>query len=187
VDHDITRRGELVSLRPVTRDDAQFILDLRTDEILGRHLHKTSPELDAQIAWMERYFERQGDWYFIIEETSSGVPVGTVAIYDADARTAAEWGRWIVRPGAMAAPESALLLYCVAFDDLRFDSVYCRTREANSHVVSFHDAVGLERVGTELDDEGEVLVRQRLTKARWDDVRASLERRARAAAEFARR
>src|ERR1039457_4516855 len=47
-------------------------------------------------------------------------------------------GRWILRRGSLAAAESALLVYTIAFEDLALDRVYCRTVSANRAVVSFH-------------------------------------------------
>ena len=98
---------------------------------------------------MRGYFEREGDWYFVIERKSTGQIDGLIAIYDYDPQSkTAEWGRWIVREGASAAVESAVLIYRAAFELIGLDAVYCRTLAVNTPVVSFHDSMGAPRIRT---------------------------------------
>src|SRR5262249_23599995 len=112
--HDLRLDGPAFRLRPVTLDDAELIVALRTDPRLSQYIHRTSPDVGAQRDWLERYFARPDDYYFIVERRRDGVAEGTLGIYDLagapDARRA-EWGRWVLRHGSLAAPESAWLVY----------------------------------------------------------------------------
>ncbi len=139
-------------LRPVAMADAGFILELRSDPVLGRLLHTTSTRLVDQERWLQQYFDREGDYYFVIESRRGRVAQGVVGIYDVHAETRlAEWGRWILKAGSLAAVESAWLVYQCAFEMLQLDAVYCRTNAENTAVISFHDSCGIPRHQTLVD------------------------------------
>ena len=188
--HNVQLRGYAFGLRPVELGDAAFILSLRTDPELSRYINPTSDRLENQENWIRGYFARPNDRYWVISRRHTGVPEGAVAIYDINpVQRQAEWGRWVLKKGSLAAVESALLVYRAAFYMLDLDLIYCRTVSANRSVVSFHTSCGLEtragaglRVqlrGTEYD-----VVEQFLTKARWRLVERKLEERACAAARL---
>lgn len=147
--HELILEGEAFALRPVESSDSEFIVEIRNDPRLRRFINRGAADPEAQQAWLQSYFEREGDYYFMIVDRHTGAPEGTVAIYDVDAvaRTA-EWGRWVLRPGSLAAVESALLTYRVGFERLQLEQIYCRTVAANGPVVAFHDSAGLVRSGT---------------------------------------
>lgn len=178
--HDILIDGDAFSLRPVMPEDSEFIVALRIDKSLSRFIHATSADPAAQRAWIERYFEREGDYYFIIENRVTRTPEGTISIHDADPdRVTAEWGRWILRPQSLASVESVMLVYRVAFARLGLQSIYCRTLAENKKVVSFHTSCGLETVGVvsgafTIDGRPRDAVEQRLTRDGWPAVDAKL-------------
>ena len=98
---DIGLRGHRDGLRPVQRSVAAFIGAVRTEG--GRFLHPGATTVSEQNAWLDSYFARDGDYYFVIDD-ESGAPQGLAAIYDVDVwRGTAEWGRLVVRPGSLAA------------------------------------------------------------------------------------
>lgn len=172
--------GRKFRLRPAELRDAEFIVELRADPERSRYVHRIAPDVAAQKRWMEEYFERWGDYYFIVERRGSAVKEGTVAIYNVDAeKRAAEWGRWIVRAGSGAAVESASLLYRVAFETLALDSVYCRTIAENTTAIEIHRRFGVEQVATladyfELDGRSLEAVEARLSAARWRERQMEL-------------
>jgi RimJ/RimL family protein N-acetyltransferase len=183
VRHDLSLEGRAFRLRPIEPADAAFVLELRTDARAGGRLHPVSGLLEDQVAWIEDYLRRPDDWYWVVERSSDGRPEGTLGLYDLDrTRGAAEWGRWIVRAGSLAAPESALLLYCAAFERLALTEVRCRTVATNGAVLSFHDRAGLERAGVVpgafvLGGSVVDAVEHRLTRDRWPITRDLLEER----------
>ena len=178
--HEFRIEGEAFALRPVELGDSEFIAQLRNDPRLGRFIHAGSRNAREQGAWLQEYFEREGDYYFTIVDQRSGAPEGTVAIYDVDARKdTGEWGRWVLRPGSLAATESTLLLYRVGFDRLNLDTIYCRTVAANEAVVSFHDSAGLVRAGilpahVRLAGKAHDCVEHRATRENWPRIEANL-------------
>jgi len=141
--HDIVMEGAGFRLRPVGDADAPLLLALRTDTDLNRYLHPTPPSLHSQLEWLAAYYERPGDYYFVVERRSDDNAEGVIALYDLDAsRTMMEWGRWILKRQSLAAIESASLIYRCAFERLNLSEVYCRTVAANTQVVAFHDSCG---------------------------------------------
>ena len=147
--HSIRVEGYAFDLRPVELSDAQFIVAIRTAEASRvRYLHPISPDVELQRAWIARYFDRAGDYYWVIERRATRRPEGLIGIYGLDAVTSsAEWGRWILSAASLGAVESALLIYRAAFDRLMLDFAYCITVAHNESVLSFHDSCGLKRVG----------------------------------------
>lgn len=142
--HDLTSEGIAFKIRPVREDDAEFIISLRNNPDLNQYLHQTSNQVSDQIEWLRKYFERAGDYYFVIERQETGAAEGLISIYDVDeSQRIAEWGRWILKPKSLAAVESAMLIYQVAFNSLNLKTVFCRTVADNKSVVSFHDSCGI--------------------------------------------
>jgi RimJ/RimL family protein N-acetyltransferase len=136
--------------------------------------------LERQVEWLSRYYERAGDWYFVIEGISDGQPEGLVSLYDlsADGLTA-EWGRWILRPSSLAAVESAWLIYRCAFECLELMEVYCRTVALNESVVSFHDSCGISRKSLlpnhfEMNGRAVDAIEHRVSFAEWSEIRLRL-------------
>lgn len=142
--HDLTLQGPAFCLRPINDADAPFVLELRGNANLNRYLHTTSPSIEDQLAWLSRYYDRPGDYYFVIERQSSGLAEGVISIYDIDPEKACgEWGRWILKRGSLGAIESAWLIYRCAFEQLNLKHVFCRTAMNNKQVISFHDSCGI--------------------------------------------
>lgn len=180
--HNITIRGHAYRLRPVADTDAELIVSLRSDAVLSRFLHTTSPRVEDQLAWLQRYYERNGDYYFVIERQKDSRAEGLIAIYDLDTVSkTAEWGRWILRPDSNAAVESCWLIYGVGFEQLGMTEIFCRTVADNKKVVSFHDSCGLKnrrtlsnhvQIGGQTFDS----VEHRLDKDSWPIIATNLER-----------
>jgi RimJ/RimL family protein N-acetyltransferase len=139
--------GFAYQLRPVVLDDAEFIVEMRTrDTERTRFLNPISADIEEQRRWIKAYLKRTDDYYWVIERTYSGEQEGLVGIYNISGdRQTAEWGRWILRRGSLAAPESALLMYRIGFNYLHLSTIYCLTLLGNNKVVSFHDKCQLKR------------------------------------------
>ena len=144
MNHTITTEGFGVRLRPVRMGDAAFIVWLRNlDHARGR-IGDTVDE-PGQRAWLEKYFTRDGDYYFIIE-TASGVSVGAYGIYDVRGRSA-ESGRWVINPAVPAAIPSALLAFRTAFETLGMDELRVSTVSTNQLVLSLNRKFGFRQIG----------------------------------------
>ena len=141
--HTITAEGFGVRLRPVRMDDAPFIVWLRNmDHVKGR-VGDSATDAAGQQAWLRSYFDRQGDYYFIIQ-TTGGLAVGAYGIYDMKGASA-ESGRWIVRPEVPAAIPSAMLAFDIAFNTLRLMEVRVTTVSTNRSVLSLNRKFGFRQ------------------------------------------
>jgi RimJ/RimL family protein N-acetyltransferase len=178
VEHSINVTCVRYRLRPVTLEDAAFIVELRSDPVLNRYLHEISPRVEDQAAWLERYFVRPDEYYFVVEDTDSGERHGTIGIYDVEkAAASAEWGRWILKHGSMAALESAWLVYEAGFSKLGLATLSSRTLVENPRVVSFHDSFGASRIGILKDHflvggERKSAIEHRIEAAVWPALRS---------------
>lgn len=140
--HRYSMDGYAYRLRPVKMADAKFIVDTRLEDLeRNQFIHRISPDVSEQEEWLKAYFERENDYYFIVENRITGKQEGLISIYDAvDGK--AEWGRWVLKKGSLASAESVYLLYRIAFEQIGLKELYCRTIADNVSVVSFHTSIG---------------------------------------------
>ncbi len=172
--------GAAFRLRPIADADAGFVVALRSQPGLARWLHAGAADEAAQRRWLADYYTRPGDFYFVVEPLGGGNAEGLVGLYDIDcASRSAEWGRWVLRPGSLAAVESACLIYRFAFEVLGLQSLVCRTVAGNQAVVSFHDSCGITARcvlpgAVQLHGAPHDLVEHRLRATAWPEVQARL-------------
>jgi RimJ/RimL family protein N-acetyltransferase len=145
--HNLHAEGFGVRLRPVRLEDAGFIVWLRNlDHVKGR-VGDSAVDAVAQEAWLTAYFERQGDYYFIIE-TQGGTPVGAYGIYDLIGASG-ESGRWIIRPDVPAAIPSAIHAFEIAFGALGLRELRVKTVSTNRPVLSLNRKFGFRQIRIE--------------------------------------
>lgn len=138
--------GLTFRIRPIQIADAAFVVFLRGNPNLNKYLNPISGKIEDQIKWIESYFERENDYYFVVEKIKDNQPEGLVSLYDVSLdKKEGEWGRWILKEGSSAAVESASLIYKFSFEVLGLERIYCRTVVDNIKVCSFHDSCGLAR------------------------------------------
>jgi len=134
-----------VRLRPVCLEDAAFIVWLRNLEHVRGRVGDTALNVADQEAWLRKYFEREGDYYFVAE-TPRGIPVGTHGLYDL-ANGSAEKGRQAVRPEVMAGVTVAILATDIGFEQLGLREIRSNTVSTNQNVISLHRKSGFRQVG----------------------------------------
>jgi RimJ/RimL family protein N-acetyltransferase len=180
--HDCRLEGFAFCLRPVRLEDAEFIVEMRTsDPERTRYLHPIPRDVDRQREWLESYFDRENDYYWVVERRETARREGLISIYDIDpTERIGQSGRWVICPNSLAAAESMLLAYRAAFDVLNLESVYLLTVDENSHALSFHDRYGLRRAGVVKDKfhlagRAHDLVRHVCDRKDWPEVRRRLE------------
>lgn len=180
--HDVAISGLCFGLRPVCGEDADFIFALRSAPGIADYIHET-PDLQSHRSWMQRYFARPGDYYFIVTELTTGTSQGTCALYSFDPdQRCAEWGRWIIKPGSLAAAESAYLSYSLAFERFQLDRVLCRTIASNSYTLAFHEACGLlvnriESNAVTIHGRAYDIVEHMITEQKWGELKPALLRK----------
>lgn len=143
--------GNKVVFRNATEDDAEFIVQLRTDPEKGKYLSKTSSDVSLQVAWLEKYANDPTQIYFIIED-KHGERFGTVRLYDQKEESFC-WGSWIMREGRPSgfAMESALMVYLFALG-LGFTRSHFDVRKGNHRARRFHERFGAKRMASADDD-----------------------------------
>lgn len=135
-------RGKNIALREVTLNDAAFLVRIRTDPELGKHLSPTAANVEEQEKYILSYLTSQTDFYFIITGYQQDA-LGSIRIYDIKG-TSFCWGSWILlkEAPATAAIESALLIYDFGFFSLHYEKSHFDVRKTNTKVVSFHTRFG---------------------------------------------
>jgi len=136
-----------IRLRPVRMEDAGFIVWLRNLEHARGKLGDSAKDVETQEAWLNSYFEREGDYYFIIE-TAARTPVGAYGIYNVT-KPSAESGRWVIQPEVTAAIPSALLAFELAFGKLGLTELRVKTVSTNEQVLSLNRKFGFRQTRVE--------------------------------------
>ncbi|MGH7967565.1 MAG: GNAT family N-acetyltransferase [Limisphaerales bacterium] len=147
MEHSIHTEGFGVRLRPVRMEDAAFIVKLRNSGHATGFVGDSAQDVRSQESWLEAYFRRSDDYYFIIE-TPKGLPVGTYGIYEIRRKTA-EQGRWVIRPDVRAAAPSAIVSLDMAFGLLGFSQLTGSTVATNAAVLSLNRRMGFRELRTE--------------------------------------
>ena len=175
--HSIREEGFGVRLRPVAMEDAAFIVWLRNLDYVKGKVGDSASDISGQQAWLEAYFEREGDYYFIIE-TLGGIPLGTHSLYDVSDGVA-ELGRWVIRPGVQAAVPSHMVNFKIAFERLGLKALRNATVSTNRPVLSISRKFGFQQV--RLEPQGRTIggkpvdmVHFILTAEEWVKTRPSL-------------
>ena len=141
--HSIQLESYGIRLRPVVLADAGFIIALRSHPRTQGKVGDTAPDLALQQQWIEKYFQREGDYYFIVE-TTAGKPVGTIGIYDLKDGIG-QWGRWIILPEVqVAAFPAVVLVHQIAFDVLGLTALTGSAVSTAEKVLGFHRRFGAE-------------------------------------------
>jgi RimJ/RimL family protein N-acetyltransferase len=128
-------------------DDAAFIVWLRSlDHVKGR-VGDSAADVASQEKWLQSYFEREGDYYFIIE-TLMEIPLGTHAIYDLN-ETRAEIGRIVIRSGVSAGVPASLLLLDLFYGEMGMTQVRARSVASNYRAHLLLRKLGFSQVKAE--------------------------------------
>jgi RimJ/RimL family protein N-acetyltransferase len=135
-----------VHLRPIQMEDAAFIVWLRNQDYVKGRVGDSAPDVASQQKWLETYFERENDYYFILE-TAGGIPLGTNGLYEISGQNA-EWGRYIIRPEVRAALSSAILIFDLAFEKLELRELLARCVSTNLKVHSLVKKFGFQQTET---------------------------------------
>jgi RimJ/RimL family protein N-acetyltransferase len=163
-------------LRFVEPEDAEYIVQLRTDQELSRYLTASPADVEKQRNWIVNYKDRelQGDeFYYVI--MSEGAEHGVVRMYDfreIGGERSFSWGSWIIpppRPSGLVT-FSALLMYEIGFDALQFPRAHFEVVKGNAGVVAFHT-----RAGAVLESEDDEKFYFRYLPAHYQEFRARSE------------
>jgi RimJ/RimL family protein N-acetyltransferase len=144
--HTLNTEGFGARLRPVQMSDAAFIVWLRNQDYVTGRVGDSAPDVAGQQKWLETYFQRKDDFYFMVE-TIGGTPLGTNGLYGRSGK-AAEWGRYIIRPEVQAALPGAILMFDLAFDKLGLSELLGRCVSTNLTMRSLIKKYGFRQTET---------------------------------------
>ena len=144
-----------IKLKLVSVHDSEFILNLRLDSTLNKHVSRVKNDLEKQKKWILDYKNREQnkkEYYFIIESLN-GDQYGAVRLYDLKDESFC-WGSWMIQRDSpsYASIESALSIYEFAFYTLGFQRSHFDVRIENKQVVKFHERFGAKRILTDTID-----------------------------------
>lgn len=177
--HNIILEGYGVRLRPVTFDDSEFIVTLRNMPHAVGKIGDSATTIVDQNKWLQKYMERQGDYYFVIE-SRLGKKLGTISVYNINMdNSTAELGRTVVIPGSFAVIPASVLLIDFCFQQLKMEMLVGCVVSTNKDVIRFNQQLGYtvtDTVSHELSIGGRFvdMVHIQLTKKRWQEHRDQL-------------
>lgn len=150
--------GKNINLRFVEKDDAEFIVLLRSNIKYNKYLSFVDDDINKQKDWIEKYKERENnkqEYYYIIQLNKDNTPIGTVRVYDfITNENSFCWGSWILNENKTrySALECAILIYDFAFTELGFRRCHMDIRKDNTKMIEFHKRFGVKIIGeTKLD------------------------------------
>lgn len=161
--------GKYVNLRSVEEKDAEFTLSLRQDPNLTKYLPKLSISIEEQIDWIKRQREKEGDYYFVIED-KKGENKGVIGVYDIK-ENCAETGRIAVIGNAIESIEAQLLSFDFAFDYLKLDYTVNYVIAENSHALRFSQLFGSISSEPYLGSDGKMRIDGKITKEAYQNAK----------------
>lgn len=125
--------------RLVEVEDAEFILSLRNNEKLSKHINPTSSDIDEQIKWIKEYKIREengADFYVICLKEDKKTKLGLNRIYNVNDETF-EFGSWLYSPdaGSNVAVLGELFTKGLAFEHLQCKLCKMSTMKKNKRVL----------------------------------------------------
>lgn len=141
--------GEFVNLRHLRAEDAELTLRWRQSS-RAYLLNRGSQTIEQQAGWI--ISRPQSELNFVIE-LKNGSPVGMISLINIDFQhQRAEAARFLIGEEAAArgipvAVEAMLLIYRVAFDEIKLQRVFGVVASGNSRMVKWHKYMGLREEG----------------------------------------
>lgn len=140
--------------RLVVEEDSEFILKLRTNKTLTRHIHSTEDDIEKQKQWIRDYKKREEEgreYYFIYLKNKRPVGVSRISnIYEYFGLG----GSWLCSPdnNAEVSMATPFVANDIIFEEIGLDYMLMDVRKANTHVWKFHQSCGAIKMGeSEID------------------------------------
>ena len=144
MNHNVILEGWNCRLRPVRLDDAEFIVRLRNQDFAKGYIHATDDSIEKQKEWLNDYYGRDRDYYWILENISDGQKVGTYGLYNFVGDMAMP-GRMVVLPTAdFLQAAYSILMREFAFETLGIGRLVGCVVPSNKKVIKFAKLMGGE-------------------------------------------
>ena len=143
-------KGKNICLREISHGDTDTIVAWRNREDLGKFLKRENKLTKrSHTDFINNYFKKNNDFYFVAETKDLKIPIGTVAIYDVDFLSKrAEFGRLIVDDKYRTfAFEISFLALQFGFETLKLNKIYGAAQKENRKAVRFVLGLGFTEEG----------------------------------------
>ncbi len=133
-----------LNMRLVDENDAERIIQLRTDSNLSKHIHSTDKNLNIQKTYIKEYKLKEStgkEYYFAFSLLDSKDPIGFYRIYNIDYNTKTfTIGSWIFDQNVSEKiPIIAdILIRDFGFNQLRLETCLFDVRRKNTKVLKYH-------------------------------------------------
>ena len=141
-----------IFLKTVRLNDVNYILKLRTDKVLSKHINPTSKKKIDQINWLKKYFIRKKnkkEFYFIFQIKSSKKykNLGFARIVHLK-KNVFHFGGWVLNKETepWISLESCCAIYKYAFLKLKYKSCLLWINLKNKKVIKFHKNLGAKYI-----------------------------------------
>jgi RimJ/RimL family protein N-acetyltransferase len=165
---DFTLERYGLNVRLVNEDDAEFIVQLRTDPKLSKYIHSTDNDINKQREWIRGYKDREAqglEYYFIF--CARGEKLCLCRIYSIKENGTYTFGSWIASPKAHMEESVASIIITneIAFEDLKltYADLYDGVHESNTQVYKFDKMLGANFTSSIMDVKGKYYIGE-LTK-----------------------
>ena len=145
--HCLVAEGFGIRHRPVCLGDAPFLVWLRNREHAKGKLGDSAMDTPSQENWLNEYFKREGDYYFIIE-TTCGIPVGAIGYYNMT-EDSSEIGRWVIWPAVPAAVPSLPPIIDLGFQRLGLRELRAKVVSDNRRAINLYYKIGFKATKVE--------------------------------------
>ncbi|MCX6967697.1 MAG: GNAT family protein [Verrucomicrobia bacterium] len=178
MNHSIIAEGFGIRHRPVRMEDAPFLVWLRNLEHAKGKVGDSAVDVPTQQAWLKEYFERNGDYYFVVETACAGIPVGTWGIYNMKDESA-EIGRWIAQPKTPTVIPSIIPGLDIAFHRFGLRTLRTKVVSTNKRVILLDKQMGFQETHSEpaaqiIGGKSVDMIHMVMTAEDWPQLRKTL-------------
>ena len=170
-------KGNCVSLRTVTLEDAEYTYSIRSGGERTRFIHMLNGGIDQQKKWIQSQIDSQDSYFFIVIDIK-GRPIGTYAIYEInlDLKTAIV-GRALLNGNPIQNLEAIYLVHEFAFYFLEMEKIYTDVFEENVAAVGVNKQVGGMVTDRNFNEEFQLYnLRFEITRDNYNKKRMGIKR-----------
>ena len=141
--------GKTIRLRAMCDDDAEAMLEWRSDPALYEYFYECVPlSIDTQVQWIRDHMNEPRGITFIAESKDTGGPVGMGSILSIDLRNrTAEYARMLISKecqGKGFAREFHMLIFEYVFDHLGVNRLWLEIIADNEKMIGMHKRSGFK-------------------------------------------
>lgn len=158
--------GKFVNLRSVLEEDAEFILEIRSNPEISKFLPFLNVTVNQQQEWINKQRNDNCSYYFIIEDKTKK-RIGTLSVYNIE-ENHAEVGRFCSLGDFIQNSESTLILNDFIFKKIGVDYLDIWVYKDNIPVLALNKGLGCEWKGENMDEKDIPYFYGVLTKEAFD-------------------